>query len=437
MPCKLHTALFFVLILGYLAALMVGPRIPADQQKAYCAYNVHIAGPFGQSLNCDSPAFLADAAYPQRIYAPEGRRQDRPGAGLTVHILSQPFVWAFKAAGMGEVFALDEYTQERKAQNERENEIDPKQLLPYYLGYAVLKVLVLALSFILFLKAANLPLKWETLASAAAWMGLLLVVNNITKQYFWSPHTQVFNILAAMTALYGFQTVLKTERPFRFFWAMALACGIGMLYYGIFVISITVTGLALVWRLRDDLFSNPATFVRNAAENLAAIALFALPYALWAGLMIALNGEFYHHDAQAYTGFRWMGQTASEYGGIIAIQKFVSHAINLLGGALVQGWIAFLLLAGLAYTNKKQTGRIFHAPSLWAGAALYGLLYTLFFCAYNLHSERISAILVILIAPILADCVNTQNLTKIQSTVITAGWFAYAGYAVIKFGPYS
>ena len=55
---------FSVSFLFLMFALLIGPRLPDDQQATQCVVNVHLPGPFGIGLNCDSPEFMRLAHEP-------------------------------------------------------------------------------------------------------------------------------------------------------------------------------------------------------------------------------------------------------------------------------------------------------------------------------------------------------------------------------------
>src|SRR5664280_1010913 len=70
---------FSVSFLFLMFALLIGPRLPDDQQATQCVVNVHLPGPFGIGLNCDSPEFMRLAHEPSALLEPFNTRQSRPG----------------------------------------------------------------------------------------------------------------------------------------------------------------------------------------------------------------------------------------------------------------------------------------------------------------------------------------------------------------------
>ena len=77
---------FALLSLG----LLIGPRVP-DRDAGYnCVGNVYLHGPFGFSLNCDSPEFMWLARDPAGLVDHINSRQSRPGLILLAAAIQAP-----------------------------------------------------------------------------------------------------------------------------------------------------------------------------------------------------------------------------------------------------------------------------------------------------------------------------------------------------------
>src|SRR5689334_373069 len=74
----------------FVAALLIGPRVPYERQAEFCVVNVTIGGPLGISLNCDSPEYLRLAREPSALLEPANMRQSRPGLVLAAAALAAP-----------------------------------------------------------------------------------------------------------------------------------------------------------------------------------------------------------------------------------------------------------------------------------------------------------------------------------------------------------
>jgi 4-amino-4-deoxy-L-arabinose transferase-like glycosyltransferase len=109
---------------------------------------------------------------------------------------------------------------------------------------------------------------------------LLLVGNDVTKAFFWSPHTQLFNVLVPVLALNATLRVLDGaafDRTFAL--GLGLAVGLGLTAYGVFVVVPTCLMLPWLWALTRE---PSRARRRHALANLALLlALSIAPMALW------------------------------------------------------------------------------------------------------------------------------------------------------------
>ena len=239
-------ALFIFLGATYLASLMIGPRVPDAHTEYFNAINIEIAGWFGNSLNTDSPGFMRDAANPRRLLASDAMRQGRPGSAALVHVLSLPFEpmherlkprfgWPFRASRPADASRVGRF----------------QRLVPQYLGFIVFHALTLAACIAVFFQSLSPPRKGlEAALFPSFWLALLIVANDLTKQFFWSPHTQLLGLLAALLAVILPLRLLETERWVRVFLGVSALLGVLSLFYGVFVVAAVCSGLAVLWRQR-------------------------------------------------------------------------------------------------------------------------------------------------------------------------------------------
>ena len=74
-----YFSLFLITCSILMLSLLVGPRVPDDEQRTHCVDNIKIGGPFGISLNCDSSEFMLLANNPELLLEKDNIRQSRPG----------------------------------------------------------------------------------------------------------------------------------------------------------------------------------------------------------------------------------------------------------------------------------------------------------------------------------------------------------------------
>jgi hypothetical protein len=394
----------------YLVSLLVGPRVPDAYAGYFNAINIEIAGPFGHSLNTDSPGFLRDAAAPRRLLASDAMRQGRPGSAAVVHVLSLPFEWMHERleAGFGWSFRAT-----RSADARRVARLRP--LLPQYLGFIVLQAVVLGACIAVFLRSLSPPRSaWEAARYPSFWLALLIVANDLTKQFFWSPHTQLLGLLAALLAVALPQRLLETDRWIRVFLGGSALLGVLSLFYGVFVVAAASSGLALLWRQRAHL-------IRFSRDGIAVIGvaglgagLFALPSALWIGTVIAVNGSFFNYDVEVVRGFVWMADKAPGIGWKGVAAQMIWLFSTLVSNGIRQGWHVF------------------------AVAGVYVVLLATFFTLYGLAGIRVSAGIPVVFLPAAALVLDRlQERRAVTAPLALAAVVAYMVVSSVKFGPYS
>src|ERR1051325_3643716 len=82
--------LFLLMLAVFAAGRLVGPRIPDDQQKYWCAINVRITAQLGVSLNCDSPEFMRVAARPSLLLGTSTPMQSRGSEPISPCVVALP-----------------------------------------------------------------------------------------------------------------------------------------------------------------------------------------------------------------------------------------------------------------------------------------------------------------------------------------------------------
>jgi len=179
-------------------ALLIGPRVPDDQQAKHCVVNIHLPGPFGIGLNCDSPEFMRLASEPSALLEPRNTRQSRPGmiaAAATVAWALSPLTTLADKLGVRAGRA----------------DIDPQRIstalardIPAFFAYIILNVLLVLMTFYFFRLICAPWLDNSALAIVVLTsVGFLLVTNDVVKAFVWTPHTQMFNLLVPVFALYA------------------------------------------------------------------------------------------------------------------------------------------------------------------------------------------------------------------------------------------
>ncbi len=283
-PCFLIA--FGVLCLG----LLIGPRVPDADAGYNCVGNVKLNGPFGFSLNCDSPEFMWLAREPSGLLDHVNSRQSRPGMILLAALIQAPVSLVAPPEGPPTPVYQGLYDPVRVAWSFSQDR-------PAYIAYILLNIAILLASFHVLRRVIERHAAARDAAAAVIVVatGLLLVANDVTKAFVWSPHTQMFNILVPMLAVYATQRAAAgafADRGFAL--ALGLAVGFGMTAYGVFaVIAACVLPVAIVLQARQ----RSATARRDGIINLAAfVALSAAPSLLWYLYVRTTTGHFFNAE---------------------------------------------------------------------------------------------------------------------------------------------
>lgn len=321
-------------LIALLLGFLVGPRVAAHDQRQNCLGNVDLAGPFGIGLNCDSPQYMWLAREPLRLLDHRSERQGRPGlifaAALITRLLSLvvPPDGPPLAAGP------------RVLETERISAAFARDL-PAYVAYTLINCGILLLCFHLLRKIvapAGVQDRPQMIILVA--VGLLLAGNDVTKAFFWSPQTQLWNILVPVLAVYATLRVLDGaafDRAFAL--GMGLAVGLGVTAYEVFAVIPACLVLPFLWAIARD----PAR-TRAALLNFALLVLLSgAPMALWYAYVVYQTGEFFHIQAEQLGFVVWVPE-ALRQGNLGS--RFLITLRSLLGLAAPQA-MAAALLAGL------------------------------------------------------------------------------------------
>jgi len=412
-----------------------GPRLALGER---CIFNVSFSENVGHSINCDSSEFLQAASDLDEIWGEESKRQSRPGSVLLVWLVSRPLVFALDmAADPARSIAFKDVEQG----SEVAFEIRRNELAAGYLTFMLLHFVILIATFKLYMRLAGVgPGTKGRLKTAAALAGLMIFINNVTKQFLWSPHTQLFNILAPVLSVYLFVKMQDDERPEKLFLMTGLLCGVGMMFYGIFVLPATVAGLGYLWRRRDTIFASAKQTISVLMTGAGAVALFALPMALWYGFIVLKNGAFYNYDVERFRGFVWMGKVWAEQGIGSVIYWLGYNFLDMFRGAFMQGGGFIVVLAGLAW-YARRLGDVPRATYLWAAAGIYAVLAAIFYAFYGLTVARLSYTIVPVLFPLIGFYLYYIERHASRPRLIWRGTLAvicaYLAFMLVKFGPYS
>lgn len=286
-----------------------------DFQAPECTRNV--SGPVGTQvlINCDSAQIVQDSQNLQRLINADTSYQDRPLFPFMGFLLSQPikrFITSYK------VF---------------EN-TDGKEITFYYANYLAF----IAINFLLLLliwqqilsflkkitKSGQFSFREELILGGA--ISSLLVANNVFKGFFWTPHTQLFNMVIVIVSV-NLWLDLESDSFHKRSKAFFFLNGLLLFFYPMFVV-LYLLPLIFSWR-----------------RYLLSTVLSISPYLAYPLLLNALGGQYRNAAVEDFNGFVWVLDLRQNPGILLdKIKIFCEPLLQLAVPFLTFAIIAFVVL---------------------------------------------------------------------------------------------
>ena len=191
---------YTILILIGNIFFLFSPRLDPTTPNTQCVHNyVRLNNYMGFHVNCDAFAFIDNAIHPKKLLQPNSFRQSRPGyimagtlTGYSIFFLTSPF------------HAYIDKALKRKLPPGSLNGTKKRVLfVSFYTGLVLINLTLLVISLILFEKIILiLSGKWKNGRLLFILILTLLSANQLTKYLFWTPHSQMFNILTPLLCIY-------------------------------------------------------------------------------------------------------------------------------------------------------------------------------------------------------------------------------------------
>ena len=345
--------LFLLFLSIFTVGRLVGPRIPDDEQKRWCAVNVHITRLLGVSLNCDSPEFMRVAANPAVLLDTSTPMQSRPGMPAAAWLISRPLQPLASLVP-------------RLVDTPRRADIDPGRIAnalysfgSQYAAYVLLNLLILGCSFHIFrlIYRVHQPTdEPETVAIVAVSFASLMIATYPVTNFLLSPHSQLFNTLAPLLALFfALRANEGALADIRFAVLVGTIVGLGQTAYAKFlVITMAVllfAGLHAIGHRRNGV--SLAT-LRNAA---VLVALSIAPIVLWYAFVRLAGGEFHYHELQDDKSVSWMLIALHEGPAQFSWELSRRFHFQLAGLISLLPIIALMAMATLGFLFAVAVGR--------------------------------------------------------------------------------
>lgn len=265
----------FLMMIQVLSLFRNYPYVPS------CSRLVEI-GPWIEVLvNCDSSVFFKDVEEPMRLINGISDYQDRPLYAAVAAILLL----------IMRVIGIPESTQVILGNSGSYSEYSSST----YIALILVNSFILMVSIVLALRVANIIAKTYSINAINSLLlrlsvALLVTLNEVSKTFFWTPHTQIPNLLLPIYALYLILTLQQMEQHYRFY------------AHNIFVLALTFVYPLMGILFLILLFAQYRSFIYRFTVSASIASLFILyPIAIE-----VFGGTFRSVTVSEYRQFVWI-----------------------------------------------------------------------------------------------------------------------------------
>jgi hypothetical protein len=312
-------------------------------------------------INCDSAVFMKDAQSPSRLFDGESVYQDRPAHALLAWVISNFLkVIGFPNLSREIVGNSGETTLYQSA---------------FYLSFLILNLLILLVAIKLainYVYPGNHIRKTYSNVSSVLVVIFLVAGNELTKTFFWTPHSQMFNVLLPVLAL-----VLISNREkistFRIFLSLTVGLVFLMFFYPLFGLLLTI----LIYGSYSKIWKR-ALIVSTVLSG----------YLLYPRVLEYLGGSYSNYAILKFRQYVWILDASKQdmlrERSIATINLFIS-TIPLIPTLLIVTSIILLFLVASKIDKRSANFRSEFLPYL-----LFFAVYIFSVLAMGYYSRRLT-----------------------------------------------
>lgn len=359
--------LAFGMLTQVISILMKPKANISDASSDFCNFYISKFNTFFIHIDCDAQYFLLDSQDPSRIINNQSPLQDRFLHTFLVFIFSR--IAGLIGVPEGPIVYLGE-----------DNIPQTYNVLNYAL-YISINVLTLLLSFWLISIALGLfKRKLDRVQTILIFSTIVFTAQNpITREFFWTPHSQILNILiVCFLFFFAQEEFVVTKRNYFLIFTLLSVC---LLIYPAFLILLPIL-LVRVYRAFGAWYS--------------VFLLFCLiPRTLYPVILEFFGGEYVEWTVEKHRRGIWLIDSAQAGTLLTDLRENLNH----LAQSLPFAWLLILCLLFLIYIKDSyKIGRLDSRKKQQVqDASLVCLLYLLGLFVNGAYSERFSIGLVILL----------------------------------------
>lgn len=446
--------LFIFLCLVYIFSLFSGPVVSDDKQIEYNTRNIHLPYGLGFSVGSDAGNYMRLANNPQLLFEKKRVVKERelvsgnvglsrPAMFFVIFIISKPidflvnkFDFVIEKLHSDVKTSLDYGYKISGVEQEIEDSVPMiRDFYSTYISFFLFNTVLIFFSFSLYCKSIGLStLSISSYSSFGLWIGLFLIINDITKKYLISPSPSIFNLVAICLTLYACSELKKDSTNKLKLLAFSLIFGLGNLFYEVFLIPL---GTLYIIYLKIEILDNKQkifeVIVSSIKYFLISIVFFITPYLVWILIAEKFYGGFFHFGLDEFPGFSILNND------VLTLIKIVTiKSLNSL-------WIAFLsliplstliILFSIIVIRSKGLG-IFKSE-LFLIPIIYSLMTLLFFSAYGEIKSKHTLCIILGFLPFLNHILTMSSYRKSKFLLFSmiVFFFSYSIFVARKTFPY-
>jgi hypothetical protein len=350
------TALSLIALLLMLQIVTLFRSLPLEP---VCGKVISGFGSANILVNCDSAVFMKDAQDPTRFFTGDSVYQDRPAHALVVAAISSTLkylgIFNIKKSIIGNSGESTTYES------------------TYYLVFLAINLILLLASTIFaskYLFAGRKPESFFDKYILCSALILLVAGNELTKTFFWTPHSQMFNILLPTAALYLIINLKEINTRWRFH--IVLIClGFSLFLYPF---------LGLLYAIL--LFAE----YRGFWTRLILIGISIVPYLSYPLILRHLGGEYENTSLSRYRQFIWTIEAFNSSG---TVGKYLNNLQSyLLTFPVIPTFTIFIISVYFYFYHQKRRNSRFNSklhPEI-----LFAVFYFITLSLMGYYSRRLT-----------------------------------------------
>lgn len=425
---KVSSKWLYVLILAIV--LFLSPLLLFQShsvgEEADCSSRIIYNQDFYLPFNCDACDFLYASENYQRLWwEKEHLRQNRPLHIVTVHYIGN----MVKSLGMANFFTVPNDfiggDLKFKIDDCRYHILnDIGRLWPYYIGYIILNFFILTLAIYLFCLSIRVMTGYNTIIDVLL-ISAALCLNQVTKSFLFTPHSQMFALLSMTLAIYAITLLSNQLFSNVRLMVFSLILGILMLYYGSFIYIIPAMILFLI--LNTEIKQLKLKFL---IKLLLMVIIFIIPTLIYIFYLNFKGLEYFNIEIK-YRQFVWVIDALKSGNTLSVFREKWTGFLSTFNLLITTGFLTFILILSLKLKDIKHN----------RGYIVIYIIYLIFTYFMGYYKSRITFIsllpILFLTVFILRDIIinnktdNSQNMLPKTSFILTLtfliSWF-YAAY---------